>query len=65
MGIVVPESLSVFSGRLYCLELILKQKKEKVSLLFLSAHATRHKAGHRMVVLLDFQESRWLPVQRR
>lgn len=57
MGIVVPESVSVFSGRLYHLEPILKEKKEKSVCLFLSAHATKHRAGHRTVVLLDFQES--------
>lgn len=42
-----------------------KTEKEKVSLRFLSAHATKHKAGHRTVVLLDFQESCWLTVHRR
>lgn len=56
MAIVVPESLSVFSGRLCYLEPILKQKRKKSVCFFLSAHATKHKAGHRTVVLLDFQE---------
>ena len=37
MGIVVPESVSVFSGRLYHLEPILKQKKEK-SVCFFYVH---------------------------
>lgn len=57
MAIVVSESLSVFSGRLSSLEPILKQKRKKsVCGFFLNAHATKHKAGHRTVVLLDFQE---------
>lgn len=43
-----------------------KTEKGKVSLLFLSAQATKHRAGHRTVVLLDFQESCWpTTIQRR
>lgn len=42
-----------------------KTEKEKVSLLFSSVHATKHKAGQRTAVLLNFQESCWLTVQRR
>lgn len=64
MGIVVPESLSVFSGRLDCLELILKQKRKK-SVCFFEAHMQQNIRPVITAVLLDFQESCWLTVQRR
>lgn len=67
MGIVVPESLSVFSGRLCCLESILKQKKKELESAFFfleCIHAKNLRLITELLFLLGFRESHWLSIEK-